>query len=323
MKLRGISGALLGLCAMIAVAYAETADDYPTRIIQIICPSAPGGGSDLLVRLVARQLEPLARQHVIVVNKTGAGGLIGIRALINASPDGYTLLLHASTAIVGNAYVVRHADYKPNIDMVPVAPVSRIGWALVVNARSPIKSVSDLIAYLKKKNGQATYASPNNGSAVATAIFEKDAGVSAVRVNYRAVTEAIEDVAAGRIDFTFADIALAVAQAHGGTIRILAVTTPDRAAVDNTYPTMMEAGVPGYQYISFFGLWAPKGTPESIVERLNGWMRQIGGDPAVRKAIIQDGFEPLTGSSDDLRKLVADDSQTWQQLVTSGIIEKQ
>jgi tripartite-type tricarboxylate transporter receptor subunit TctC len=314
----------MGLVALMTVALAATeADDYPNRIIQIICPSAPGGGSDLLVRLIARELEPLAGQHVIVLNKTGAGGLIGTRALINANPDGYTLFVHAATAVVGNAYVVRDAGYEPNKDMVPVAPVSRIGWALVVNAQSPIKSVSDLVAYLKQKKGQATFASPNNASAAATAIFEKDAGVSAVRVNYRAVTEAIEDVSAGRIDFTFADIALAVAQAHGDRVRILAVTTPDRASVDDSYPTMIEAGVPGYQYISFFGLWAPTGTPQPVIDKLNGWMRKIGSNPEVQKTIVQDGFDPLSGSSEDLRKLVADDSERWQQLVKAGTIEVQ
>lgn len=324
MQVRNVlSGLFCFVAAMAGATATAGAADYPTHASQIICPSAPGGGSDLLARLFAHELESLAGQPVIVINKAGAGGLIGTHALINAAPDGYTLYMHASTAVVGNAYVLRGAGYDPEKDMTPIAPASRIGWALVVGEESAARSVADLIKFLKDKKGLATFASPNNATASATALFADAVGIKAVRVNYRAVTDAIQDVAAGRVDFTFADIALASAQAKGSRVRILAVTTPNRASVDNTYPTMIEAGVPGYQYTSFFGMWAPPGTPKRIVDRLNGWMQKIGNSPSVKAAMVRAGFDPLTGSSEDLHTLVSDDARRWKDLVTSGTIEKQ
>jgi tripartite-type tricarboxylate transporter receptor subunit TctC len=318
-----LRGVLCTALAFAAASVSAKADDYPSRVIQIICPSAPGGGSDVLARLIARELEAVAGKRVIVINKPGAGGLLGTRALIGADPDGYSLFIHAGTAVVGNAHVLRAANYDPHKDMIPIAPVSRIGWALVVGESSPAHTVADLIRLLKDKKGEATFASPNNATTAATALFEKATGVKTSRVAYRAVTDAILDVAAGRIDFTFADIALAVPQAEGKRIRILAVTTPDRATVDKSYPTMMEAGVPGYQYTSYFGMWAPAGTPKPIVDKLNEWMQKIGNDPKVQETIVRSGFDPMTGSSADLAKLVSDDSNEWAALVKSGTIEVQ
>ena len=318
--LRGVAYAGAIMFGFAGVAAAE---EYPTRTIQIICPSGAGGGSDSLNRLVARELESLAGKSVIVVNKPGGGGLIGIRELINSKPDGYTLFVHASTAVVGGAYIAHQAGYTPVKDMAPIAPVTRIGWAVVVGKNSPVKSVSDLIKLIKEKNGKATYSSPNNATAAATALFEKKVGAKAVRVNYKAVVPAIMDVAAGEVDFTFADIALAVAQAKTGRIRILAVTTPERATVDKSYPTMSEVGVPGFVYTSFFGMWAPAGTPKPIVDKLNGWMQKIGENPKVQEAIVRMGFDPITGTSEELAKMVAEDSERWAELIEAGVIKKQ
>jgi len=316
----------LGLASAVALAFGATqiaraADDYPTRPIQIICPSAPGGGSDTLARLIARELEKVSGKPVIVINRAGGGGLIGTRSLISAKPDGYTLYIHASTAVVGNAYLVKDAGYDPLKDMVAVAPVSRIGWAVVVGSKSPVQSIADLTKLLKEKNGKATYASPNNATVAATELYSEMVGAKSVRVNFKAVTAAIADVAAGEIDFTFADIALAVPQSNAGRVRVLAVTTPERANVDKSFPTMVEAGVPGYEYTSFFGMWAPAGTPQPIVDKLGGWMQKIIGDQEVQQAIVRSGFDPLPGTSKDLTQLVTEDSKRWAELVKAGKLQ--
>jgi tripartite-type tricarboxylate transporter receptor subunit TctC len=184
-----------------------------------------------------------------------------------------------------------------------------------------VQSIADLTKVLKEKNGKATYASPNNATVAATELYSEMVGAKAVRVNFKAVTAAIADVAAGEIDFTFADIALAVPQSRAGRVRVLAVTTPERASVDKSFPTMAEAGVPGYEYTSFFGMWAPAGTPQPIVDKLGGWMQKIIGDKEIQEAIVRSGFDPLPGTAKDLTQLVTEDSKRWAELVKTGKLE--
>ncbi|MDB5898730.1 MAG: hypothetical protein JWP22_1146 [Ramlibacter sp.] len=298
------------------------AQEYPLAPIQIICPSAPGGGSDKLARLFAKELEKLAGQPVVVLNRVGAGALLGTRAALTAKPDGYTLLLHASSAIVGNAFTVREASYDPAKDLVPIATLSQVGFALVVNASSPAKSVADLSALLKQKKGAGFYASSNNAMAVASELYKQAAGVDAARVNYKATTEAILGLASDpNIDFSFTDMTLAVSQARGGRVKILAVTPERRVAIEPGIPTMAEAGIPNYQYATFFGVWAPKETPRPIAQKLSQWFQQIANREDIKAALIKDGFDPLPGSGEQLSRLVEEDSRRWRDFVKSGKVD--
>ena len=299
------------------------AQEYPSRPIHIISATAPGGGGDTLVRYFARKLEPLAKQPVVVENKVGAGGLIGVRAAIAAKPDGYTLLIHASSSIIGNAYVVRDSGYDPARDLTPISPIARAVFVLLVGPKSPVKSVADLTALLKEKKGAGTYASPNNATAVSTELYMQAAGVNAVRVNYKAVTTAILDVAAGEVDFAFADLSLAVSQAKAGRVRLLAVSSRQRAAVDPSIPTMIEAGFPGFEYSVFFGAWAPAKTPEPVIDKLVGWFQQVLATDETKGALVNLGFEALSGSSNLLAQMVHDDAQRWSELTKSGRIKQQ
>jgi len=299
------------------------AQEYPARPIHIISATAPGGGGDTLVRYFARKMEPLAKQPVVVENKVGVGGLIGVRAAIAAKPDGYTLLIHASSSIIGNAYVVRDSGYDPARDLTPISPLARAVFVLLVGSKSPVKSVADLTALLKEKKGAGTYASPNNATAVSTELYMQAAGVDAVRVNYKAVTTAIVDVVAGEVDFAFADLSLAVSQAKGGRVRLLAVSSRQRAAADPSIPTMIEAGFPGFEYSVFFGAWAPAKTPEPVIDKLAGWFQQVLATDETKGALVNLGFEHLSGSSDLLAQMVRDDAQRWSELTRSGRIKQQ
>jgi tripartite-type tricarboxylate transporter receptor subunit TctC len=318
----GSAVSALAIIAGIAAAPAA-AQNYPTRTIQIICPSAPGGGSDTLVRLIAKELETLSGQPVVVVNKAGAGGLLGTRTAIGSKPDGYTLFIHASSAVVGNAYVVKDAGYDPKKDLVPIATISTVGFALAVGPKSPAKSVAELTALLKEKQGKAKFSSPNNATVVATELYKQAAGVDAIRVNYKATPAAIADVAADEVDFTFADMQLAVSQARAGRVKLLAVTTPHRASMDPSVPTMKEAGIPKYEYGVFFGAWAPKGTPKPVTDKLSQWIQQITSREDVKAEIVKHGFDPLPGSGQVLARMMDEDAKHWQNFVKSGKLEAQ
>jgi tripartite-type tricarboxylate transporter receptor subunit TctC len=272
---------------------------------------------------MARELETAMGQPVVVINKVGAGGLIGTRTAIGSKPDGYTLFIHASSAVVGNAFVVRDSGYDPKKDLVPIAPISKVGFVLAVGPKSPVKSVAELTALLKAKKGKATYSSPNNATVVATELYKEAAGVDAVVVNYKATVAAIADVAADEIDFTFADMQLAVSQARAGRVKLLAVTTRQRAAMDPSVPTMVEAGIPNYEYGVFFGVWAPKNTPKPIIEKLSKVFQQITSREDIKAAIITNGFDPLSGSGETLARMVDEDAKHWDALTKSGKIKAQ
>ena len=314
---------IAGLASVAAAALAPAfAQEFPSGPIQIICPSAPGGGSDRLSRLFARELEKLARQPVVVVNKVGAGALLGTRAAMSAKPDGYTLLLHASSAIVGNAYTVRDAGYDPTRDLVPIASVSQVGFALVVPARSRANSVAELSALLKQKKGSAFYASANNAMAIATELYKEAAGVDADRVNYKGTTDAMLAVASDpQIDFSFVDMSLAASQARSGRIRILAVTPNRRAAVEPSIPTMAEAGIPHYEYATILGVWAPRDTPKAVTQKLSQWFQQLANRDDIKAELVREGFDPLPGSADTLARLVDEDAGRWSSFVKSGKLD--
>jgi tripartite-type tricarboxylate transporter receptor subunit TctC len=298
------------------------AQEFPTGPIQIICPSAPGGGSDQLARLFARELEKVAGQPVVVLNRVGGGAMLGTRAALGAKPDGYTLLLHASSAIVGNAYTVKDAGYDPAKDLLPIASIAQVGFALTVNAKSPVKTVSDLTAVLKQKKGRAFYASANNAMALVTELYKQAAAVEADRVNYKATTEAVLALSSDpNIDFSFADMTLASMQARGGRVRIVAVSPDKRVASEPNIPTMAEAGMPGFQYATFLGVWAPKDTPKATAQKLSQWFQQIANREDIKQILIRDGFDPLPGSGEMLGRMVEEDGHRWSSFVKSGKLE--
>lgn len=298
--------------------------DFPNRPIQIISPSAPGGGSDMLARLFARELEKLAGQPFVVLNRPGAGALVGTRTALTSRPDGYTLLSHASSAIVGNAYVVKDSGYEPNEDLVPIATLSQSAFALAVGPKSPAKSVAELTALLKAKKGTAFYAAPHNPAIVAAELYMQAVGVKADRVSYKTTTDAIRGVATGEVDFTFADMFLAVQQARAGRVQLLAVTRRHSASLlDPSLPTMSEAGIPNYEFTTFFGVWAPKGTPKPVIDKLSSWFQQLTNRDDMKAAVVKIGFDPLPGSAETLARMVAEDAKRWEHLIKSGILDVQ
>jgi len=297
---------------------------YPDHPIKIICSYAAGGGGDLMVRYYARALQELAGQSVIVENKVGANGHIGNQAVMDAKPDGYTMIITGASAYVGNPLLMQGIDYDPATALKPVATLNELGLALVVSPKLDIQSVADLTAFIKSKKGMARYGVQTSSALVAGNLYLQTIGAQATRVNYKSAGDAAADTAAGLIDFFFPDITLAMAQASQGRLRLLASTTAKRVSAAPDLPSMEEAGVPGFAYSVVWGAWFPKGTPDAIVMQMHDWLNQIVKRPETKKFVFQVGAETkLSETPADMARLITGEYQKWRGIVEAAKIGKE
>jgi tripartite-type tricarboxylate transporter receptor subunit TctC len=314
--------AALALLWIAAPASAQT-PAYPTRPVTVICTYAAGGGGDILVRKYATGLNELSGQAFVVLNKVGAEGHIGNQTLMDAKPDGYTLMITGDASLLGNPLTMKGVDYDPTTALVSVATLANIGLVLVVDAKSPIKSVADLTAHIRAKHGESNYAVATVSQRLVSSWYLEKIGATAVPVNYKATAEAINEITAGAIDFVFSDATLALAQAADGRVRMLATTTKQRLSFAPDLPTMDEAGVTGLAYSVLWTAWAPRNTPPAIVERLHGWLNTITARDDTKAFLNRIGAEPLmVGTPAATKPLVADKFKLWQQLVAIAKIQK-
>jgi len=259
---------------------------------------APGGANDVLARLLARELQQSLGQPVVVENRAGAGGLIADEVVAKAKPDGYTLLLGSIGGNTIAPVLAKKLTFDPRKDLAAISLVAESGNALLVNANLPYRSVKDVIATAKKEPGVINYGSSGTGSSLhlAGALFAKQAGVELVHIPYKGNSQALTDVAAGQIQTIFSGIPPAIASARTGATRILAVTTRQRVKSLPDVPTIAEAGVPGYEFSSWYGLFTTGGTPPAVVERLAREVQTILARPEVAAQFAAQGVEPATNS---------------------------
>ena len=320
----------LAACAF-ALAFAAltphraAAQDYPSRPITIIVAQPPGGGTDIIARIIAHQLSIQLNATVIVDNRPGAGTLVGTAAAAKSAPDGYTLIAGLSANMAVNPSLYAHLPYDPIRDFTPVAMLANYPFAVVASNNSPIKSIKDLIALAKAKPGSINFASGGNGTGqhLSTVLFELMAGVKLTHVPYRGAAPAYTDVIAGQVPLFFDNLSSALGQINGGSVRALAVTGRERSPLLPDVPTVAEAGVPGYEYIVWFGLWAPKKTPPAVVEKLNAAVRQALTDPAVRKAIADGAGVPDTMPLAEIEPFVKSEIVKWADVVKRAGIQVQ
>jgi tripartite-type tricarboxylate transporter receptor subunit TctC len=261
----------LGLVAalMIAVALpsaAQKLEVFPSKPLRIIVPFPPGGGADILARLVSQQMTESMGQPVIVENRGGAGSMIGTEAVLKAPADGYTLLI-AVTAFVINPTLYRKVNYDPLRDFTPASLGIRFPYLLVVHPSLPVKSVKELIALAKAHPGKITYASSGTGLSnhLAGEMFRDEAGIDIVHVPYRGGAEAVTAIVSGETSVSFLPLATALPQTRQGRLRALAVSTAKRVPSLPEYPTLAEAGVPGFEFGTWYGVMAPAKTPREII----------------------------------------------------------
>jgi tripartite-type tricarboxylate transporter receptor subunit TctC len=309
--LHGIAAAA-ALPAALCFAWAE---DYPTRPIQLIVGFPPGGGVDIVARLMAQWLSERLGQQVIVENKPGAGGNIATEFVVRAPADGYTLTYVGPVAAI-NASFYKDLDFDFLRDIAPVASFMRVPLVMEVNPALPAITVPEFIAYAKANPGKINMASSGNGTAghVAGELFKMMTGVDMVHVPYRGETPALTDLIAGRVQVTFNPLPASVPHLKSGALRALAVTTTMRSDIFPDIPSLGDF-VPGYEASVWYGVGAPRNTPAAIVERLNSEINAALADPQISARLRELGGMVLSGSPADFGKLIADETVKWAKVV--------
>jgi len=310
-----------GVAAAAAFPQFASADDYPARPVRIIAGFAAGGGVDITARLIGQWLADRLGQSFVVENRAGAGGNIGTEAVVNAAPDGYTLLL-ATVPNAVNASLYEKLKFDFIRDIAPVAGIIRVPMVILLNPSVPATTVPEFIAYAKANPGKASMASAGNGSAphMAGELFKMMAGVNLVHVPYRGQGQALTDLLGGDVQVLFATTPGTTDYIRTGKLRALAVTTAVRADVLPELPTVADF-VPGYEASQWYGLAAPKNTPAQIVDRLNREINAAIADPGMKARLAAIGGEPLPGSPAEFGRLIAEETEKWAKVVRAAGIK--
>ncbi len=301
--------------AAAAAPSRATAQAFPNRPIRIISPYAPGGFNDVLSRLIGQKLGEALGQTVVVDNRPGANTIIGTGLVARAEPDGHTLLMAALPFVVNPS--LYRLPYDPIRDFTPVALITTVPNVLVVHPSLPVHTVRELIEYAAANPGKLTFGSVGTGSSyhMAGELFKTLTGVDMLHVPYRGSAPAMTDLLAGRFEVFFANLVSVIPHIRSGRLRALAVTAPERSSVLPELPTIAEAGVPGFNASSWYGLVGPAGMPGEVVERLNGAINAITAMPAVRAQLLRDGAEPLSGTPAEFASTIAEGIRLWGDVV--------
>jgi len=276
-------------------ALGAMAQDWPARPIRLIVPFAPGGATDIPARLLAPKLQDALGQPVLVENRPGAGGIVGIQAAAQASPDGYTMLVATNGELVMNPSIYSKLPYDPFKDLIPVSIIIESPMMLVTSASSPFNSLGDILAAAKAKPGSVTYATAGTGSTshVLTEMLAQQAGVQLLHVPYKGGAPASAATANGEVNMGLLNLGSAVNFVKSGKAKALAVTSAQRNPNFPDWPTAIEAGIPGFVEHIWIGMAAPAGVSRAIVERMSAEIAKALKAPDVRERLIQLGNEPL------------------------------
>ena len=301
--------------AMPAVARRARAQAYPARPVRIVIGYPPGGSADITARLMAQWLTERLGQSFIVESRAGGGTNIATEAVINAPPDGYTLLLVAPANAI-NATLYEKLNHNFLRDVMPIAGLIRFPNVVVVNPSVPVKTIPELIAYAKANPRKLNMASSGNGSTIHMSgeLFKMMTGVDMIHVPYRGGALALTDMVGGQVQVMFDNIPTAMEFVRGGQLRGLAVTGAGRSETLPDLPTVADF-VPGYEATSWYGVGAPKGTPAEIIEKLNREVNAILAEPKVKARFLELGASLLPGSPAEFGKLVADETEKWGKVV--------
>ena len=307
-----IASGLTGLALMISSGAQAS---YPDKPIRMIVTFVPGGGADVLARYMAKEMADVLGQPVVVENKPGAGGLIGVEAGLAAAADGYTLTL------ISSSYTVNPSLYKlkfdPVLDITPIIKMSAGPMLAVTSNKSGIKTVAELVAAAKKSPGTINFASSGKGSVIhlANELFNQRADIQMTHIPYKGGGNALIDLIANQVDLYFAATASALPHVRSGKINAVAVTTPKRIPALPDVPTIAESGFPNYEATLWYGLIGPKGMPVAVAEKLNSVVNKILQKPSARAKIQTDGAEPAGGTAVEFRESIANEIQIWGKVV--------
>ena len=307
-----LAAAAAALPVVSGIARAQT---YPARPVRVIVPFGSAGATDIVARLIGQWLSERLGQPFVIENRPGAGGNLGIEAVVRAPPDGYTLALVGAPSAI-NATLYEKLNFNFIRDIAPVASIIRFPNVMVVNPSVPAKTVPEFIAYAKANPGKLNMASPGNGSTphVTGELFKMMTGINMVHVPYRSVAAGMTDMLSGQVQVTFGTAASTVAYIRAGTLRALAVTTATRSEALPDLPAIAEF-VPGYEASAWFGVGAPRNTPAEIVNKLNTEINACLADPGLKARLADLGGITLVGSPADFARLIAEETAKWAKVV--------
>ncbi len=316
--------AILAVLATLAggAAGPASAEPYPDRMIKIVVPFTPGGPVDLVARLVAQRMAPALGQSVVIENRSGGAGVIGVKTVVNAEPDGYTLLFGNVSTLAVIPAVTRNREYDPARNFVPVAKVSDSPELLVVDPALPVRSVGELVAHAKARPGTLNYGSSGYGNAthLSAEWFKSKTGIDIVHVPYKGLSEALTGIIGGQVAMAFGAIEGVLPLIQQGKLRPLAVTTANRFPLLPDLPTMMESGVPGFMVTSFEGVVAPAGTPPAVVARLNAVINEGVASAELQARFAQLGIQPSIGTPQEFAAFFAAETRKWAAIVADARI---
>lgn len=309
-------------CAGMAYA-ADPAADFPAKPLKIVVPYPPGGSTDLLARLLGQKLRDSLGQPVVVDNRAGASGNIGATFAARSPADGYTIFLGTSTALAVNPHLYKPLPYDPQKDFAPVILATILPSLVVVNAAVPVKSMGELLEYLKSHPETANYASSGNGTPahLGAEMYKKMTGSQIRHIPYKGGAPALSDLAAGQTTMMFGILPETLPLVKDGRLRALAITTAQRSSLVPDLPTVSESGVPGYELVGWYAFLVPAGTPKEIVSKLNKAFNEALQDKEVREKLRSAGFEIAGGPPERLRDLMRSESKKWEQVVIDAKVK--
>jgi tripartite-type tricarboxylate transporter receptor subunit TctC len=311
----------LGLAALAAPANAqEDPAKYPTRAIHIVVGFTPGGGNDLIARIVGQKLSESIGQAVVIDNKPGGGAIVATEYVAKQPADGYTLLVGASGAMAINPAVYARLGYDPVRDFTPITELGSFPLILIVNANSPIKSVAELVAFAKAHPKEANYSSSSAAFQLVTELFKQKTGAPMQEIPYKGANDSVMAVISGQVTATIADAGPVSGQVKGGQVRALAVTSPVRAEDFPDVPTMKEAGA-DVDAVLWSGIFVARQTPPAIVKKLEAELRRIIREPDVAARLKPLGIQPVGNSSEEFARILAADIARWTEVARAGNIK--
>jgi len=319
---RVLAKAVLSTLALVGLAWPAAADDYPSRPVKIVVPFAPGGSTDVVARILAEKLGAELKQSFVVDNRAGAGGNIGADIVAKSPADGYTLLMATTGVLAINNHLYKNLSYDPEKDFAPVSYTSLITNILVVNPGVPARTVPELVQLAKSKPGSLTFASSGSGSSthLSGELFKALTATDIVHVPYKGSSQALIDVMSGQVTMLFDNAPSSLPFIQQGTLRAVAVTSTRRLPNLPDLPTIDEAGVKGYESLSWSGIVAPAATPKPVIEKLNAAIDRILRMEDVKQKLAALGVEPVGGPPEAFARHVRAESEKWGRLVKSANI---
>ncbi len=312
---------LLGGAVAARGAAAQTAQTWPQRVIRIVVPYVPGGGTDAIARILATRLTKSAGYQIVIENKGGGATNIGTEAVAHAAPDGYTVLF-ASLSFAINRFLFLALGYDSMVDFAPVTLIATYPDLMAVPNASPAKSVAEFIAYAKRNGGKTTFASAGTGSSthLAGELFKRRAGIEMTHIPYRGAGPALTDVIGGRVDVIFNTFGSTLSLVREGQLRGLAVTSAQRFKAAPELPTVAEAALPGFDVTGWYAFYVPAQTPPDIVRKLNADTVAVLADPAIRDKIEQLGVAVVGSTREELARHLRAETELWGPVIKAANI---